>query len=86
MPSAYTLTFVNCDSFIKVKREISAIPQVIFSNKDFSELYLGEQQWEAFTTVLLIVSTTQSARDNDDANIDFSSQHDVPATWKLLRR
>ena len=30
-----------------------------------------------------VVSTTQSARDNDDANIDTSSQHDVSATWKL---
>ena len=36
--------------------------------------YPGKQEWEAFAT---IVSTTQSARDNDDANIDFSSQHDV---------
>ena len=31
-----------------------------------------------------VVSTThQSARDNDDANIDFSSENDVSATWKL---
>ena len=30
-----------------------------------------------------VVSNAQSARDNDDANIDFSSQHDVSATWKL---
>ena len=34
-----------------------------------------------------VVSTTQSARDNDDdANIDFSSQHDVSATWKLSEK
>ena len=29
------------------------------------------------------VSTTQSARDNGDTNIDISGQHDVSATWKL---
>ena len=29
-----------------------------------------------------VVSTTQSASDNDDANIDFSSQHDVSATYR----
>ena len=33
-----------------------------------------------------VVLTTQSARDNDDANIDFSSQHDVSATWKLSEK
>ena len=33
-----------------------------------------------------VVSTTQSARDNDDANIDCSSQHDVSATWKFSEK
>ena len=34
-----------------------------------------------------VVSTAQSARDSDaDANIDFSSQHDVSATWKLSEK
>ena len=33
-----------------------------------------------------VVFTTQSARDNDDANTDFSSQHDVSATWKLSEK
>ena len=42
----------------------------------------GEQEWEAFATVL-VVST---ARDNDDANIDLSSQHDVSATWKVSEK
>ena len=32
------------------------------------------------------VFTTQSARDNDDANIDFSSHYDVSATWKLSEK
>ena len=32
-----------------------------------------------------VVFTTQSARDNDDANIDFSSQH-VSVTWKLSEK
>ena len=33
------------------------------------------------------VFTTQiSARDDDDANIDFSTQHDVSATWKLSEK
>ena len=27
-----------------------------------------------------------SARDNGDANIDFSSQHNVSATWKLSEK
>ena len=33
-----------------------------------------------------VVFTTQSARDNDDANIDFSSQHNVSVTWKLSEK
>ena len=34
-----------------------------------------------------VVFTTQSAlRDNDNANIDFSSQHNVSATWKLSEK
>ena len=33
-----------------------------------------------------VVSLTQSARNNDDANIDFSSQHDISATWKLSEK
>ena len=54
-PSAYLqLCLIN------VKEEKDAIPQVIFSNKefnqwlcDFSELYPGEQEWEAFAIVLV---------------------------------
>ena len=79
-PSAYLqLCLIN------VKEEKDAIPQVIFSNKefnqwlcDFSELYPGQQEWEAFA-IVLVSSLHKSARDND-ANIDFSSQHDVSAT------
>ena len=41
---------------------------------DFSELHPGEKAWEAFSTVLL------SPLYNGDANIDFSSQHNVSAT------
>ena len=33
-----------------------------------------------------VVSTAQSARDNDYANIDVSSQHNVSATWKLSEK
>ena len=33
-----------------------------------------------------VVFTAQSARDNDDANIDFCSQHDISATWKLSKK
>ena len=33
-----------------------------------------------------VVSTTQFARDNDDANIDFSSQHEISATRKLSEK
>ena len=33
-----------------------------------------------------VVFTTQSARDNDDANIEFSSQHDISAAWKLSEK
>ena len=34
-----------------------------------------------------VVSTAQSARDSDaNANMDFSSQHDVSATWKLSEK
>ena len=61
-PSAYLdlcQTVVRAWS-TRVKEEKDAIPQVIFNNKefnqklcDFSELYPGEQEWEAFPTVLL---------------------------------
>ena len=33
-----------------------------------------------------VACTTQSARDNDDANVEFASQHDVSATWKLSEK
>ena len=76
----------------RVKEEKDAIPQVIFNNKefnqklcDFSELYPGEQEWEAFATVLLS-PLHNLAKDNDDANIEFSSQQDVSATWKLSEK
>ena len=33
-----------------------------------------------------MVSTTRSARHKNEANIDFSSQHGVSATWKLSEK
>ena len=45
----------------------------------------GEQEWEAFATVLLS-SPQNLLGTNYDANMDFSSQHDVSATWKLSEK
>ena len=61
-PCRCTRTLVNLlsASELNVKQEKDAIPQVIFNKKefnqelyDFSKLYPGEQEWEAFATVLL---------------------------------
>ena len=79
---------------INVKDEKDAIPQVIFNNKelnqllcDFSELYPGEQEWEAFATLLLSpLHNLPGTNNDDDANIHLSSQHDVSATWKLSEK
>ena len=56
----------------------------------FSELYPGcaRPRWPRMGSIChsSAGSTAQSARGNDDANIDFSSQHDISATWKLSEK
>ena len=69
------------------RQERDAIPQVIFNNKEFNQ-WLWFQwtvpRWARMGSIChsFVVSTTQFARDNDDANIDVSSQHDVLATLR----
>ena len=40
----------------------------------------------AFVTVVLPPPHNLLGTNYDDANIDFSSQHDVSATWKLSEK
>ena len=53
-------------------------------SKDFNEISRSEQCLGICHSS--VVFTTQSAKDNDNANIDYSSQQDVSATWKLSQK
>ena len=73
-------TFVSFESLINVK---DAIPQVISNNKEFNQWTVPRHSRMGSICHSSVVSSTQCARDNDDANIDFSNQHGVSATWEL---
>ena len=76
-------TFVSCESLINVK---DTIPQVIFNNKVFNQWTVPRHSRMGSICHSSVVSSTQCTRDNDDVNIDFSSQHDLSATWELSEK
>ena len=84
--------YLDLCQLINIKEDKDAIPQVVFNNKELQPNYsctvnctqLSKTEWKLNICHSSVVSTTLTARDNDGTIIDFSSQQDLSATWKLL--